>query len=87
MKKLLKLSLIVSLLMAVLTIRSYADDTTDNPTVPSTDNDTATPTTTSGSYSAAYEGNQLIISGLSDGDYKFYIDTNSSIGEFILKVN
>lgn len=78
MKKLLKLSLIVSLLMAVLTIRSYADETTDSTSIPQTDNDTAAATESTGTYTASYEEDQLVITGLSDGDYKFYVDTNST---------
>ena len=78
MKKILKLSLIVSLLMAVLTIRSYADETTDSTSIPQTDNDTAAATESTGTYTASYEENQLVITGLSDGDYSFYVDTNST---------
>lgn len=82
MKKLLKLSLIVSLFMAVLTIRSYADDTT---TVPATDTDTAaTPTTTSGSYSAYFDTSKsyitvpIIVKGLPAGKYSYIADTNKT---------
>ncbi len=82
MKKLLKLSLIVSLFMAVLTIRSYADDTT---TVPATDTDTAaTPTTTSGSYSAYFDTSEsyinvpIVVKGLPAGKYSYIADTNKT---------
>ena len=78
MKKLLKISLIVSLFMAVLTISSYADETTDSTSIPQTDNDTAAATESTGTYTASYEENQLVITGLSDGDYSFYVDTNST---------
>ena len=81
MKKLLKLSLIVSLFMAVLTIRSYADETTDSTSIPQTDNDT---NTTSSNYSAYFDTSEsfisvpIVVKGLPAGTYYYIADTNKT---------
>lgn len=88
MKKLLKISVLVGILMFALTMICYADEPTDTATdggtLPQTDDGAGTTTTTEGSYKALFKSEddsfinvKLVVEGLPTGkDYRYVVDTN-----------